>query len=265
MAKTSGKPYSNLMKKNAEQSSSPPSTTEQKAIAGAAASVRARRARVAVKIDVGTDGKLVDLGAEHADREGWFARLQDAFGSRGIAFPSAMLSQLAEACRAGDGKLDPLRVNAMLAVIDGVRPQNEVQAMLAAQMAVTHVFSMKLLDRANRASQLPQFDSAASMAVKLMRTFALHSEVLAKLQRGGEQVVKVVHVHPGAQAIVGNVDARPIAVEGGQGGGIEENGNQPHAKGGLPAPDPARAACAMPEVWSADANRIAVPITGGRG
>ena len=46
----------------------------------------------------------------------------------------------------------------------------------------------------------------------------MQAETLAKLQRGGEQVVKVVHVHPGAQAIVGNVvTGASCGAEGGRG------------------------------------------------
>jgi hypothetical protein len=43
--------------------------------------------------------------------------------------------------------------------------------------------------------------------MKLLRTYTAKVEVLAKLRRGGEQTVRVEHVdvHPGGQAIVGNV------------------------------------------------------------
>ena len=61
------------------------------------------------------------------------------------------------------------------------------------------------------------------MAVKLMRTYTAQIEALAKLQRGGEQVVKVVHVHPGGQAVVGNVrhGHHPV-VEASLGGGVRD-------------------------------------------
>ena len=62
-----------------------------------------------------------------------------------------------------------------------------------------------------------------NLAVKLMRTFALQAEALAKLKRGGEQRVKVehLHVHSGGQAIVGNVQT---------GGGVPaKTEDQPHA------------------------------------
>ena len=43
--------------------------------------------------------------------------------------------------------------------------------------------------------------------MKLLRTFTVQIEALAKLKRGGEQTVRVEHVHvyPGGQAIVGAI------------------------------------------------------------
>jgi hypothetical protein len=53
----------------------------------------------------------------------------------------------------------------------------------------------------------------------------MQMEALTKLRRGGEQTVRVehVHVHNGGQAIVGNVNH--------PGGGAARIGNQPHATG----------------------------------
>ena len=122
------------------------------------------------------------------------------------------------ACQDGEGKLDTVKLNAMLAVIDSTRPENELQAMLAVQMALTHSMALDLLRRTQWVDQIPQVDSAGSLAIKLLRTFTMQVEALAKLQRGGEQVVKVVHVHAGGQAIVGTVQAGT-----GVGGGANEN------------------------------------------
>jgi integrase len=86
----------------------------------------------------------------------------------------------------------------------------------------------------------------------------MQAESLAKLQRGGEQIVKVVHVHPGGQAIVGNVvsgDSGGANTPGG-GGVIHENGNQPHAKADLPAPSLAPMSQVRREDPSRDALRL---------
>src|SRR6266536_4858563 len=99
--------------------------------------------------------------------------------------------------------------------------------MLVGQMAVTHAFALELIGRAKRVDEIPQFDSAGNMAVKLLRTFVMQAEALAKLRRGGEQTVRVEHVHvyPGGQAVVGNVTATGLP----GGGGGEKNDGQAHA------------------------------------
>jgi hypothetical protein len=84
------------------------------------------------------------------------------------------------------------------------------------------------------------------------------AETLAKLQRGGEQVLKVVHVHPGAQAIVGDVHNTTAGRAPGV-GGFNENENQPHAKD-QPAALSAPTGQEMPRL---DAQRDAVPIASG--
>ena len=47
----------------------------------------------------------------------------------------------------------------------------------------------------------------ASAAARLMRTFAMQVEVFRRLRNGGQQFVRVEHVHinEGGQAVIGNV------------------------------------------------------------
>ncbi|MFN0219526.1 MAG: hypothetical protein ACKVP4_12020 [Hyphomicrobium sp.] len=198
-------------------------------------------------------GVLKLVGGAHNDHSGWLARLQDIFGTRGTDFAVSQLNRLMVLCQDTDGKIDSTKLNGLLAMIEGAEPATEVQAALAVQLAMTHAAVQSVLLRAVRVDQIPQFDSASNSAVKLLRTFAMQAEVLAKLQRGGEQVVKVVHVHSGGQAIVGNV----VQQRAGEGGGVtSEEGNQPHAKAKLPA------AGVMPvsEVWCEDEERQPLPI-----
>jgi hypothetical protein len=63
-----------------------------------------------------------------------------------------------------------------------------------------------------------------NLTTKFMRTYAMQVEALARKRRTGEQrvTVKYVHVHPGAQAIVGNVHQR--------GRGVEENDQRPYGR-----------------------------------
>ena len=74
-------------------------------------------------------------------------------------------------------------------------------------MAVTNGLALELLGRTRREEYVTQLEASGGLAVKLLRTFTLQAEILAKLRRGGGQTVRVehVHVHAGGQVIVGNV------------------------------------------------------------
>ena len=95
----------------------------------------------------------------------------------------------------------------MLAVISGIAPRDEIEAMLAAQMAAVHMATMTFARRLNHVENIPQQDSAERAFTKLARTFTTQMEALRRYRTGGEQKVTVQHVSvsEGGQAIVGNV------------------------------------------------------------
>ena len=225
-----------------------PSDAERQAISRATVRLSERPRRVALRTET-IKGKLAEIGPSHSDHVGWLARLQNAFGTTSIPFARQELATLITAIspKGADAPSDAA-INAVLAVVDGVQPENEIEAMLAGQMAVTHALSLELLGRARRAEQLPQFESAANYATKMLRTFAVQAETLAKLRRGGEQKVTVehVHVHSGGQAIVGTV-THPVG-----GGGHAKPEDQPHAKSISHAPEPT--------LWSEDEKREPVSV-----
>ena len=94
----------------------------------------------------------------------------------------------------------------MLSLVKGARPRDQLEAMLAAQMAAVHMSTMTLGRRLAEVDSAPQRDSIASAFNKCARTFAIQLEAL-KRHRGGEQKITMQHVSvkEGGQAIVGNV------------------------------------------------------------
>ncbi len=236
----------------------PPSSAEAASIAAAKQRNSARSPRTSITIAKQKPGETPDFSAPHDDRAGFLERLQDAFGTRGMAFVSTELNHLVQASSLGDGTTDGTRLNALLAVVDGCRPANEVETMLASQIAVTHQLAMDLMRRMRRAEHLPQFEGNGRMAVKMLNAFTAQVELLNRIKRGPAQTVRVEHVHvqAGAQAIVGNV--APAAL----GGGEKENvGSQPHAKGQITA----AGAPFVPQVRGEDARREPVPVACGDG
>ncbi len=90
----------------------------------------------------------------------------------------------------------------------GIKPADELEGMLAAQLLACHNASMECYRRAMIGEQ--SFEGRRenlSQANKLSRTYASLLEALNRHRGKGHQKVTVehVHVHQGAQAIVGNV------------------------------------------------------------
>jgi hypothetical protein len=103
--------------------------------------------------------------------------------------------------------VDDAGLNFMLSIVKGIEPRDQVEAMLAAQMAATHNATMTFARRLNHVETIPQQDSAERAFNKLARTFAAQVEALKRYRSVGEQTMRVgqVTVSEGGQAIVGNV------------------------------------------------------------
>ena len=89
----------------------------------------------------------------------------------------------------------------------GDMAKDQVEAMLAAQMAAVHNATMTFARRLAHVDNIPQQDSAERAFNKLAKTFASQVEALKRYRTGGEQIVRVEHVtvNEGGQAIVGRV------------------------------------------------------------
>ncbi len=155
-------------------------------------------------------GGVLELGFEHKDLKTADALLMGAVGTVYGSFFNGLLRQLGNAT-ARDGKVSEGDLTFMFAVIKGIEPKDQVESMLAAQMAAVHMATMTFARRLNHVKSLPQQDSAERAFNKLARTFAAQVEALRRYRTGGEQKVTVehVHVHQGGQAIVGNVANSP--------------------------------------------------------
>jgi hypothetical protein len=186
-----------------------PSDAEKHEIAAASGRQNQRPPRVAIDIRQPINAPA-QISPTHSDGEGWQTRLKDALGTSSSDFVDIEMARLMTIFQNRAGVIDARAVNAALAVVDGLKPQNEIEAMLALQMAVTHglamMFSARLYSGATET--IPQQDSAALTLSRLQRAFTTQMDSLSNMRRGGRQVVEHVHVYPGGQAIVGNVTHR---------------------------------------------------------
>jgi hypothetical protein len=230
-----------------------PGARDVAAIAYAKGRIAERRNRVAVNVD--GEGSALAFSCPHSDADGHYRHLLDTFGTTSPDFINVAISQMLEAMR-GRGKAAPgqAEINAALAFISGIEPANEVEAALAAQMAVTNGMALELLGRTRREEYVTQLEASGGLAVKLLRTFTLQAETLAKLRRGGGQTVRVehVHVHAGGQAIVGNVSPG--------GGASLKSEDQPHAKQDSVQPALAHADAPFDPLRSANPQSEPLPV-----
>src|SRR5262245_5190997 len=75
----------------------------------------------------------------------WWQRLRNAFGTTSSTFVAASLQQLIAAARLPYSGISEIAVNASLALIEGAKPQGEIEAALVLQMACTHAAAMAVL------------------------------------------------------------------------------------------------------------------------
>jgi hypothetical protein len=152
----------------------------------------------------------VDHGKLHPpDGEGrqWWEALKTALGTCSSAFVTASLAQLQSAARLPDGPVSEMAINAALAVIEAVKPQDEVEGALAVQMACTHSAAMAVLGRLGSGHSGYRLLAAyATAATKLLRAYTAQVDALRRLRGGGAQNIRVEHIHIGdeARALVGN-------------------------------------------------------------
>jgi hypothetical protein len=141
-------------------------------------------------------------------------------GSDDERFIMGLVSQIINASSKG-GTIDKPASDFALSVVQAIDPRDEVEAMLAAQMAAVHMATMTFARRLNNVETIPQQDSAGSLMNKLARTYAAQAEALKKYRSGGEQRITVQHVtvNDGGQAVVGNINAggKPSREEEGDG------------------------------------------------
>ena len=153
------------------------------------------------------------------DLEAHRKRLRQAFGTMSDEFVDVILGKLVEALRPGlFDKLEESTLNAALAMIDSMRPQTELEAILAVQIIATGHCGLQFLRQSHRHMTRDYIDVYGNYAVKLLRLQNEMIQTFDRHRRGNQQTVEVRHVHiyPGAQGMVGIVNPPNDREGGGQ-------------------------------------------------
>ena len=153
------------------------------------------------------DALVAQTHPPDGETKNWWRRLNNALGTTSSDFVNASLLQIQAAARSPFGTISETHINAALAMIEAAAPKGEIEGALAVQMACTHMATMAILARIDRLGSERSTAAFASAAARLLRAYATQVEVLRRLRNGGQQYVRVEHVHvnDGGKAVIGNV------------------------------------------------------------
>ena len=113
-----------------------------------------RQARLpSPRVTVKKQGGALVIGTDHPDVGIGAALLMEAVGTSSIDFYTALVRQLVNAATKGQDA-DEDAVNFMLSVVKGIDPKDQVEAMLAAQLAAVHMATMTFARRLNHVDNI---------------------------------------------------------------------------------------------------------------
>lgn len=214
------------------------SPQKQKEIVTGLVEMHNRPSRASVRVvGEGHRGLAPKDGESHS---AYYAALSRTFASKSDDFILGQIDTIITHLLAhGRARMLDRGLNEILAFVGGCNCQNEMQAKLAVQTALTNDAAMRALKVIGNCEMIDAIRIYGDLATKLLRTSTAQFEALAKLQRGGEQVVRHIHVdNRGGQAVFAET-----VQTGGQNAG---SGHQPYAASesiigaALPCPDPLR-------------------------
>ena len=163
-----------------------------------------RHASPGVEVAVERVTGAYTLSSPHSDQDAWEVMVFDAIGTRSKATATVFLTQLTELCSkawhpdegegGGEWYPDADELNMILNIVASVRPRNEMEAALAAQMVAVHLMTMKASTAALEGWSMIDPRTAA-IAGKLARTFVMQMDALARAKgkKTTRQTIKVSH------------------------------------------------------------------------
>jgi len=137
-------------------------------------------------------------------------QLLETTGSTDADFSGTILTQVTSTLHLKDNEST---ANFTAALMHGLKPRDETEGILIAQMAGTHNLIMEYMSKAMIPGQyLEAADDYTNRAYKLMNIFLKQIETLEKYRGKGAQqkvIVEHVHIHEGGQAVVGHIESKP--------------------------------------------------------
>src|SRR4051812_10169396 len=92
-------------------------------------------------------------------------------------------------------QLEESTLNAGLAIVHSMRPQSELEALLAVQIIATEFSGLRFLRQSHRHMSEEFIDVYGNYAIKLLRLQAEMIQAFDRYRRGNKQTVEVRHIH----------------------------------------------------------------------
>jgi len=168
------------------------------------------RVRISAQlIDAASDKHL---WAQRYDRslEDLFSVQDEVTQSIVAVLPARMQAAVVAALRPNPYEhLDEATLNAAIALVASMKPETELQALLAVEIAAIGFAGHKLLRQSLQHLDEIHIGVYGNYALKLLRLQLDMIRALDQHRRGNKQTVEVrhVHIHSGAQGVVGIVNA----------------------------------------------------------
>jgi hypothetical protein len=183
-----------------------------------------RKERKPVKFKAAKSDSGCPIALQTPDAPLVAVKISEALGTADADLRAHLLEQIMQTFRgtvSSDGQNNEasiIALNRTMAILNGIQPQDEIEAMLAVQMIGVHNIAMDFIGKATRTERVDFMSTYMNGATKSLRTFVAQMEALKKYRTGGQQkmIVEHVHVNEGGQAIVGTVN---------QGGGGNNKNN----------------------------------------
>jgi len=202
-------------------------------------------------------GEVGTIDAPHSDKAGQACALMDTFATTSDAFVNRQLCNLASMGGGGAAQPTSNDIGAALAIVGAVEPQNELEAALAVQIAMTHQLAASLTMRAQQSPTVKGMTDYGNLATKAARTFTAQLDALTRLRSGGKQVVEHRHYNidnRGGQTVVAEHMTTGVSGNG------RIAGTQSHGQGAfgsaLPSPDATGNAVSVPGSEGAEPMQI---------
>jgi hypothetical protein len=158
--------------------------------------------------------------APKAELQAHKAAFREVFGETlSDEFVDEMLTQLDSALAPGPwDRLEAGTVNAAIAIIASVKPQTELEALLAVQIVAAGFAGLKFLRLGQRHLEEAYISVYGGYGTRLLRLQLELIQALDRHRRGHKQTVEVrhVHIHSGAQGVVGIINSGKDGSTGGE-------------------------------------------------